>query len=505
MISIHQPALQIVLPLIAAPICIILRNPVAAWGLAMLVTWGALAASLKMLLYVIDNGTVAYSIGYWAPPWGIEYRVDLLSAFVLVTISAIGALSMVFARRSVRDEVAADRVYLFYAMYLLCFTGLMGIPITGDAFNLFVFLEISSLSSYVLISLGRDRRALSAAFRYLIMGTLGATFYIIGVGLMYMMTGTLNIADLAARIPDLLHTRTIQVALAFLTVGITLKLAVFPLHLWLPNAYAFAPTVVTVFLAATATKVALYALIRVVFTVFSGPVIFAPLPIDEMLIGLGLLSMVGGALSAVWQTDAKRLLAYSSISQIGYMVLGIGLADRNGLAGSIVHIFNHAMIKAMLFMAIGCIVYRVGGSGLVAMRGFARRMPITAACIVLGGLSLVGTPLTLGFVTKWLLLQGALDRGLWWIAFLIVLGSLLALVYVWRLIATGYLYPPSAAVARIEEAPPAMLAALLGLAAINLCLGIDGSLVGDLAVQSADGLFGGDAYRSGVSLGGTGR
>jgi multicomponent Na+:H+ antiporter subunit D len=505
MISVHQPALQIVLPLMAAPICVILRSARIGWLMALAVTWGVLVASILLLVEVRANGTISYAIGNWQPPWGIEYRIDLLSAFVLVTISAIGAVSMVFARQSIAAEVAGDRVYLFYAMYLLCFTGLMGIPITGDAFNLFVFLEISSLSSYVLIALGRDRRALMAAFRYLIMGTLGATFYIIGVGLMYMMTGTLNIADLAARIPELLDNRTIQVALAFLTVGISLKLAVFPLHLWLPNAYAFAPTVVTIFLAATATKVALYVLIRIVFTIFDGPAIFAAMPINEMLIGLGLISMIGGALTAVWQTNAKRLLAYSSVSQIGYMVLGLGLADIAGLAGSIVHIFNHAMIKAMLFMAIGCVVYRVGASNLVAIRGFARRMPVTAACIVLGGLSLVGTPLTLGFVTKWLLLQGALDRGWWWIAFLIVLSSLLALAYVWRIIATGYLYPAAAGVSQIREAPTGMLAALLGLAVINIGFGIDGSLVGDFAVNTATSLFAGDTYGGGTSLGGPGR
>ena len=474
----------------AAPICIILRSARAAWIVALLVTWGAFAASVLLLLHVIDHGTITYAIGNWAPPWGIEYRIDLLSGMVLVTVSAVGALSMIFARRSVAAEVPSDRVYLFYAMYLLCFTGLMGIPITGDAFNLFVFLEISALSSYVLISLGRDRRALMAAFRYLIMGTLGATFYIIGVGLMYMMTGTLNMADLAARIPDLIHVRTIQVALAFLTVGISLKLALFPLHLWLPNAYTFAPTVVTVFLAATATKVAVYVLIRIVYTVFNGPVIFAAMPINEMLVVLGVLSMLGGALTAIWETNVKRLLAFSSISQIGYMVLGLGLAELSGLAGSIVHIFNHAMIKAMLFMAIGCVVFRVGSADLVAIRGFGKRMPVTAACIVVGGLSLVGAPLTLGFVTKWLLLQGVLAKGWWWVAALIVVASLLALVYVWRIVSAAYLHPPTDRVSAATEAPPEMLLALVALTIANVVIAVDGSLVGGFALAAAKQLLG---------------
>jgi multicomponent Na+:H+ antiporter subunit D len=489
-ISVHQPILQIVLPLMAAPICVILRNAFAGWLLALLVTGGAFVASLILLVHVVNEGPVSYAIGGWPPPWGIEYRVDGLSAFVLVTVAAIGFLSMIFARRSVEAEVAADRGYLFYTMYLLCFTGLMGIPVTGDAFNLFVFLEISSLSSYVLISLGTDRRALTAAFRYLIMGTLGATFYVLGIGLLYMVTGTLNIADLAARVPEMTHIRTVQMALAFLTVGLGLKLALFPLHLWLPNAYAFAPTVVTVFLAATATKVAVYALIRIAYTMFGGPTMFAVMPIDEVLVGFGLLSMIVGALAAVWQTNVKRLLAFSSISQIGYMVLGLGLADVTGLAGAVVHIFNHAMIKAILFMAVGCIIFRIGSADLRDIRGFAKPMPITAACVVVGGLSLVGAPLTLGFITKWLLLQGALDRNWWWVAVVIVAASLLALVYVWRLIAAAYLHPPSERVAAVREAPAPMLLALVALTVATVVIAIDGSLIGDFAVVTAKQLLG---------------
>lgn len=491
MISVHQPILQIIIPLMAAPVCAILRHALTAWLLALGVTAAAAVASFALLLHVLDHGTVSYAIGGWAPPWGIEYRIDALSAFVLVTVSVIAFLSMIYARKSVAAEVAADRVYLFYAMYLLCFTGLMGIPITGDAFNLFVFLEISSLSSYVLISLGTDRRALSASFRYLIMGTLGATFYVLGVGLLYMVTGTLNIADLAERVPAMTHLRTVQMALAFLTVGLGLKLALFPLHLWLPNAYAYAPTVVTIFLAATATKVAVYAMIRVTYTVFGGERVFAVMPIDEVLVAFGVLSMVAGALAAVWQRNVKRLLAFSSVSQIGYMVLGLGLADITGLAGSIVHIFNHALIKAMLFMAVGCLVFRVGSTDLHDLRGFASSMPITAACVVVGGLSLVGAPLTLGFITKWLLLQGALDKGWWWIAVMIVIASLLALVYVWRLVAAAYLHPPSARVAAATDGPAPMLAVLVVLTVSTVLIAIDGSLVGDFAVGTAAQLLAG--------------
>ncbi|MDP6927988.1 MAG: proton-conducting transporter membrane subunit, partial [Rhodospirillales bacterium] len=266
---------------------------------------------------------IVYELGSWAAPWGIEYRVDTLNAFVLVIVSSISTVVMPFARKTVEREIPANRIYLFYTMLLLCMTGLLGITITGDAFNLFVFLEISSLSTYVLISFGKDRRALTAAYRYLIMGTIGATFYIIGVGLMYMVTGSLNITDLANLVPTIADNRTIQAALGFLTVGLALKAALFPMHMWLPNAYAYAPSAVTVFLASTATKVAIYAFIRVVFTIFGDINILAVLPVRSLLMSLAVLAIFAGSAVAIYQTDAKRLLAYSSVAQIGYIMLGV--------------------------------------------------------------------------------------------------------------------------------------------------------------------------------------
>ena len=221
---------------------------------------------------MLATGPISYHLGGWAPPWGIEYRVDLLNAFVLVLVSG--------GRRgddAVRAPVASpskstsDEQAWFYCMYLLCLTGLLGIAVTGDAFNAFVFLEISSLSTYVLIALGTDRRALVAAYQYLIMGTIGATFYVIGIGLLYLVTGTPQHGR-HGRAPRTglagEHSRPIVAALAFITVGIGLKLALFPLHVWLPNAYAYAPSWVTAFLSATATKVAIYLLLRFFFSVF---------------------------------------------------------------------------------------------------------------------------------------------------------------------------------------------------------------------------------------------
>ena len=264
----NLPALQVIVPLVSAPLCLLLRNPRHAWACALFTSWLVLAMAVMLVQRVSAVGTLSYAIGAWATPWGIEYRVDMAGALMVLVIATIGALVMPYAWRSIQEELHRKHTGLFYTCYLLCLTGLLGIVVTGDAFNLFVFLEISSLSSYVLISLGSKHRALTAAYQYLVMGTIGATFILISIGLLYMMTGTLNMADLAQRLPDVADTRTIRVAFAFMTVGVSIKLALFPLHIWLPNAYTFAPSVVSAFMAATATKVGVYLLLRLFFTVF---------------------------------------------------------------------------------------------------------------------------------------------------------------------------------------------------------------------------------------------
>ncbi len=492
MIIQHLPIFQVIIPLMAAPICLFLRRGDLCWAWATLATWCAFAISLALLFGVLDNGTVVYEIGDWAAPWGIEYRVDLFSAFILAIVTAIGSITVPYMARSVATEIPEERQYLFYLMYLLCLAGLLGIAITGDAFNLFVFLEISSLSSYVLISMGKDRRALTASFRYLIMGTLGATFYIIGVGLMYMMTGTLNMADLATLLPAVADSRTILAALAFLTVGLCLKLALFPLHLWLPNAYTYAPSAVTVFLASTATKVAIYALIRVYFTIFGQVELADGSAIQLLWTVLAVAGMFVGSIVAIYQTNIKRMLAYSSVAQVGYIVLGLSFASVTGVAAGIVHVFNHAMMKGALFMAMGCIFYCIGSSHIKDMAGLGKRMPFTMAAFVGGGLSIIGVPLTVGFVSKWYLIQAALDEGMWFIAVLIVASSLLAVIYVWRVVEVAYFNPAAPGIdMTVREAPLSMLVPMWLLVAASVYFGIDATATMDIALDAADFLLGG--------------
>ena len=485
----HLPVLLVAIPFIAAPLAALLNRPTLSWGVALAAALWALYASADLLAQVQGGQVLVYEMGGWAAPIGIEYRIDAVSAFVAFIVAGIGAVTTVYARQSVVREVEEDRLPLFYAAWILCMTGLLGISVTGDVFNVFVFLEISSLSAYALIAMGQDRRALVSAYQYLIMGSVGATFIVIGIGLMYAMTGTLNMADLAERLPPVMDQRTIPVAFAFLAVGFSLKLALFPLHLWLPNAYTFAPSAVTAFIASTATKVAVYMMLRFFFTVFGAAFAFDQMQVDLVFLPLALVAIFSMSLVAIFQSNVKRMLAFSSVAQIGYIILGVSMASVTGLTAAILHLFNHALMKGALFMALGAVFYRIGSVHVEAMRGLGRKMPWTMAAFVLAGFSLIGVPLTVGFISKWYLITGALERGWWPVAVLVLITSLIAVVYIWKVVEVAYFeeFPDDHPVA---EAPLGLLLPLWFLVVANLYFGTNASFTTRIAGRAAELLLG---------------
>jgi multicomponent Na+:H+ antiporter subunit D len=491
LIDAHLPALLIVLPLMAGPIAVILRHKTAVWAWATAVSWIVLAMSWRLLNQVLEQGVVSYHLGGWEPPWGIEYRIDAANAYVLLLLTTVAAVVFPYARQSVADEVPEDRHHLFYAMLLLCLTGLMGMTITGDAFNVFVFLEISSLSMYGLIAMGRSPKALTASFRYLVLGTIGGTFVLIGIGLMYMATGTLNMIDLSVRLAEVGANRTVQTAFAFMTVGLSVKLAVFPLHIWLPNAYTYAPSAVTAFIAATATKVSFYVLLRTVYTVFGAELAFVELDLAQVLLPLAIVGIYVGSLVACFEPNVKRLLAYSSVAQVGYMVVGLSLANETALTGGIAHLFNHALMKGGLFLAVGCVAYRLGSVELDDWAGLGRRMPLTMAAFVIGGLSLIGVPLTVGFISKWYFVLGALEADKVWVAAALLGSSLIAVVYVWRVIEVAYFRPVPEGAVEIEEAPFWMLLCTWVLIGGTVVCGVATDVTVGVATRAAQALMAG--------------
>ncbi len=475
-------------PLILSGVVALLPGKTAPW----LVAFGAAVASTVLSFLVwqgLGHEPMSYAFGNWAPPIGIEYRVDHANALVALIVSGVAMLALLWGKVSADQEIP-ERQGIFYALFLLTLAGLLGITLTGDAFNVFVFLEISSLSTYALIAYGQDRRGLLAAFRYLIMGTIGATFILIGIGFLYMMTGTLNMADLAERIPAVADTNAIRAGFAFIIVGLALKLALLPLHLWLPNAYAFAPNIITVFLAGSATKVALYVMLRFIYTIFGGDYSFGAVPLATLLMVLAVAGMVVGSWVAMFEPNLKRMLAYSSVAQVGYLVLGVSLVSVIGLTATFVHLFNHALMKAALFMALGTVMYRTGSSRIEAFYGVGRQMPWTMTAFALAGLSLIGVPTTAGFISKWYLIWGALDAGLVWLVVLILITSFMAVYYIWRVIEAAWFKAPLAGATPVKEAPLGLLIPLWLMVALNFYFGLDTRFSLEAAGQAAKTLLG---------------
>lgn len=469
----HLPILIVIVPLLgAAAVALVgLRSARAARGLALGVLGASTAASAAALARALEEGALRYHLGGWAPPWGIEYVVDPLGGGMALLVAAFGLAAAVYAGPFVRDLRPRD-AGVFHAVYLLLAAGLLGITVTGDLFNVYVFLEISSLAAYALLALGGGRSVV-ASFRYLVLGTMAGTLYLLGVGYLYAVTGTLNMADVAARLTGQFESPAVTMAIVLIVVGLAVKMALFPLHGWLPDAYTYAPAPVTAFVAGVMTKVSAYVMLRVLFFVVAlGGV--AP----EILRALGWVAAVAalaGSIMALAQTDVRRILAYSSVGQMGYIVLGFAIGTPLALTGALLHVLNHAVMKSCLFLSAGTVLYETGESHLEGYAGIARRMPISLAAFAIAGASIVGLPPTGGFFSKWYLLSAALDEGSWAFAAVLVLSSLLTAVYIFRVIERAYLgerAEPAPGTVAPAEAPAGMLAPMVALAAAVVLLGV---------------------------------
>jgi len=488
----QSPVLVVVIPLIFAFLIFIF-----GWwrrGICYPITLTAISlsflASLLTLNTVITTGTIHYRLGSWEPPWGIEYVVDHLNAFVLVIVSLVSLIAAISSKKSVEKELNEKTVF-FYSIFLLQVTGFLGIVITGDMFNLYVFLEIASLAGYALIAIGEDG-APFASFNYLIFGTIGACFYLLGVGYLYITTGSLNMADLSQILPNLYHSKVVLVAFAFFLVGVSLKMALFPLHVWLPDAYTYAPSPVSSLLAPLMTKVGAYIMIRIMFFVFKPYFSIELIPATTILVWMAGGAILFGAIWALAQTDLKRMLAYILVSEVGYITLGIGLANKNGLTGAILHILNDSFMMLALFLVVGAIMYRTGKREITGLRYIHRKMPFTMAVFVVAALSVIGIPPTCGFFSKWYLILGAIDANYWVPAGILLLSSLLNVIIFFRVIENAYLEPDeghtggtSETHIAIEEAPLSMLIPILIAGAGIMLFGVLSGKIVSTIIQFA--------------------
>lgn len=431
----HAPVFIVLLPLTASLLCMLfsrISKNLGSW-IVMASIVGAFASAVTVLQKVLASGgqTLHYWMGGWAPPVGIEFALDPLNSVLAVLVTFISMLVALYSKPFVKDE---DWLHVggYYTLFGLLTVGLCGMIITGDVFNLYVYLEIMSLSGYGLIALG-GKKSMLAAFRYLLIGTIGASLYLLGVGYLYALTGTLNMADLAARIVPHMNSPLFAIAVACFIIGFGIKMALFPLHGWQPDAYTFAHPGAAAFIAGCMSKAPAYALVRFMYYIFKvdNPVLHSALNV------LGILGVAGiliGSIMAMAQYDFRRMLAYSSVAQIGYIAIGLAMGNLYGFVGAVLHMINHAVMKSSLFLVIGGIEYRFGEVNLYRLGGLNKKMTISTITVTLAALSMIGLPPTAGFFSKWYLMLGAYTGQQYFYIAVLVISSLLNAIYFFRII-----------------------------------------------------------------------
>jgi multicomponent Na+:H+ antiporter subunit D len=402
------------------------------WPVALIALSAMSLTSLAALKQTIDLGPIRYPLSGWLPPIGIEWRLDGFSGLAMVLISLVALAAVVYAGPGVRTALA-PKVAHFYTLVMLLISALTGMVMAADLFNLFVFLEVAALTGYALVAVGGGL-AMLAAFRYLILGTIGASFYLLGVGYLYASTGTLNMADLAQKLPGLLESKAVLTGLVFIIIGLGIKMALVPLHGWLPDAYAHAPEAISPLLASLITKVALVALARIIFWIWGAEVVWDEVPFMVYLAWIGAIATLAGAFLALSEQNIRRTFAYGGISHVGLVVMGISLGNLTGFAGGIFYLMTDAVMQLGLFFVAGAMASYYGVRELADLAHLRGRMPWMTTTLIVTALSMVGIPPTGGFFGKWYILMGALEMKNYAAVGVIILGTVLTLVYFARIL-----------------------------------------------------------------------
>ena len=471
----HWLPLAAFVPLVAGALTPALARgrPGLARGWALGVTVAVTFMTASLTERVVREGPFSYELGGWAAPWGIALEFDEFSAAALF-IAFIMVLVVIFSGPYVRRAVPAHRISWYYSLLLINLGGMIGFVVTADLFNLFVFMELVAVSSYALVAVGGGRTAALAAFKYLMAGAVSSALILFCIGVLYALTGSLNMADVALRLATVETRAPLLLALAGMTAGFMVKAGLFPVHVWLPDAHAIAPTPINAVSSALVVKLGIIGLLRI-FSLFDTAAGVSLEPLFEALVWLGAISILAGAFFAVFQEDIKLMLAYSTISNIGYIVLGLGLAGELAVTGGTIHVLNHALIKAALFLAAGAMLHQSGYRTLTDLRGIGRVMPWTTLALLVGALSIIGLPPTAGFLGKWYIALGALEAGRPGFAVVVLAGALLVFIYLGRMLNAFYFRAPThEQMLAVREAPAAMLAPVLVLAALCVLGGLFG-------------------------------
>ncbi len=433
--------------------------------LSNIATFSLAILSISSVGIAKDAGMLVYKVGGWIPPIGIAMVLDSLTAFMLVTVNIVAFFVNIYAISYMAKYTAK---WKFYTLFLLMVAGMNGVIVTGDIFNLYVFLEIAAIASYALVAFGIEHEELEASFKYAIMGSAASAFILLGIILLYSYTSTLNMADMGMVLMQKGPGRIIGFVAPLFILGFGLKAAIVPFHAWLPDAHPSAPAPISAMLSGLLIKVlGIYALMRIFFNVLG-----VPQNAYLVLMVLGIISMCIGAFLAIGQQDLKRMLAYSSISQIGYIILGIGIATPLAVIGALFHLINHAIFKSLLFLNSGAVEYSTGTRELKKMGGLNSRMPVTGVTGLIGSMSISGIPPLSGFWSKLIIILAAVQAKHYIMALIAALISIVTLAYYLRLQKEVFFGKLGQGLERIKEVPLTMKVAMVALAVFCIIGGL---------------------------------
>lgn len=441
----NLPVLVVIIPLFIASILpAFARRIKLVEGLVLSVEtlWLITAACLAAIV-LSQTSPIIYNVGGWQAPWGIELKVDSLGAFFILVVTGISLPVALFAKGNLNEEVGTKkRVARFYVLLLLLGGALAGMALTNDIFNVYVLVEVATLSCCALVSARNNPRASEAAFKYLILATIGSTLILGGIGFIYMITGHLNMGFAHQELLLVWQNspHVVWLAMSFILVGFGVKSALFPLHVWLPDAHATAPTPASAILSGLAVKGYIICFLKFMYTVF-GQTLMREFYLDKILVVGGMIAIIAGSIFALTQDDLKRRLAYSTVAQVGYLFLGLGLMNEIGLKGTLFYLASHAVIKSSLFLAAGAMIKATGKKNISEMAGIGKKMPITMAVFTIGSLGLIGIPLFSGFIGKWHMILGSLESGNVFAIIIIIVGSVLCAAYLLPIIRIAYFEP----------------------------------------------------------------
>ncbi len=492
MIITHILPLVILLPLIGAYLILLVGSKyrVMARNVA-LVTTGVTFVLVCIIAYLVANqGNLVYYLGGWAPPLGIELVVDPISAFLLMTFAGIAFVVLIFAHDMLPKEIKPKVITRYYALYLVLLGSLMGIVSSNDFFNIYVFLEVSSIAAAALVAVNGEKLAMEASIKYLVMSTLGSGTVLMGIASLYMVTGYLNLDFIAGSLPSAYaqYPLNILMSLAMLVVGITVKAALFPLHVWLPDAHGSAPTSSSAILSGLVVKVYIAVLLKLLYRVFPLDFVRA-VPLQGSLLLMATLAIFVGSIMAIRQTDIKKMLAYSTVAQIGYVFLGIGLFSEKAMVGAVLHVFNHAMMKSMLFLSAGLIIKYSGRRKIADLAGLGRTYPLPMIAFSFGALSMVGIPPFSGFISKWYLGLGALEGGQSFFLIVLLVSSFLNGLYYLPIVIAGFFRTGTQDFSK-QPIPLSAQISLVVLATATVFFGLFSNIPIDYITPAVQGLFG---------------